>query len=171
MRASALNGIHGDGKINLAKGLDIEVSDGIPAVMNSDGCALNGSAWFVNGATFDRSDSTLLIRHDVESEPCVTFNLPDRILARNSHVHRVQWTSVSALRRRAEGAAERRVVIRRECGKLDQARLTGDRIRPRKGHSCVYVGNILYAFGGKTESGKYLNDLVIINTTIGEVRC
>jgi hypothetical protein len=34
--------------------------------------------------------------------------------------------------------------------------LNGDRIRPRKSHSCVCVGNMLYAFGGKTEGGKYL---------------
>jgi hypothetical protein len=33
-RPSALNGIHGEGKITLAKWLDIEVSNGIPAVMN-----------------------------------------------------------------------------------------------------------------------------------------
>jgi hypothetical protein len=85
MRPNALNGIHGEDKITLAKWLDIEVGDGIPAVMNSSGCALNGSAWFVSGALSDRSDSTLLIRHDTESELWVNFNLPDRILARNLH--------------------------------------------------------------------------------------
>jgi hypothetical protein len=30
---------------------------------------------------------------------------------------------------------------------------------------------MLYAFGAKTEGGKYLNDLVIIDATTGEVRC
>jgi hypothetical protein len=58
MRGSALNGIQGHAKITLAKWFDIEVGDGIPVVMNSDGCALNRSAWFVSGPTSDRSDST-----------------------------------------------------------------------------------------------------------------
>jgi hypothetical protein len=60
MHPSALNGFHGECKIILAKWLDIEVGDRIPAVTNSDGCALNGSASFLSGATSDRSDSTLL---------------------------------------------------------------------------------------------------------------
>jgi hypothetical protein len=30
---------------------------------------------------------------------------------------------------------------------------------------------MLYAFGAKTEGGKHLNDLVIIDTTTGEVCC
>jgi hypothetical protein len=41
--------------------------------------------------------------------------------AQLAQVHGVQRTSVSVLRRHAKGAAERRVAIRRECGKLDQA--------------------------------------------------
>jgi hypothetical protein len=142
-----LSGIHGEGKITLAKWLHTEVGDD---------CALNGSAWFMSGATSDRSDSTLLIPTAL-SQSYVTFNLLDRILARNSHM----FTESDGHLHLLFGAVRKELL--NDMWRYDESAesstrpdLNHDRIRPRKGHSCVCVGNMLYAFRGKTEGASNL---------------
>jgi hypothetical protein len=53
--------------------------------LDVDGCAFNASAWFLSGKTAKRSDSSVLIRYDVESELWISINPPNRFLPRNSH--------------------------------------------------------------------------------------
>jgi hypothetical protein len=90
------------------------------------------------------------------SQSYVTFNLPDRILARNPHM----FTESDGHLHLLFGAVRKKLLNawRYDEGAASSTKsdLNGDCICPRKGHSCVCVGDILYAFGGKTEGGKYL---------------
>jgi hypothetical protein len=140
--------------------------------MDVDGCVFNGSAWFLSGKTSKRSDSSVLIRYDVESELWISINLPNQFLPRNSHTFTLCnehiYLLFGATRKEKLNDVWRYDAIADSWTKPD---LSGDVVRRRTGHSCVCVGNLLYAFGGETDGGKFLNDLVIIDTTTRVVRC
>jgi hypothetical protein len=163
LRQRQLDGVFSKKGINLAKWTDLEVRDGIPALMNHDGCYFGNSAWFFGGTTASLADSNFLIQYNFESH--LWQQIPTSIPARNSHTFTACGDAIYLACGTSKKDCLNDVWKYTDLANLwELLKLTGDTIPKRCGHSCVAVDHLLVIFGGRTHAGKFLSDICIINT-------
>ena len=142
---------------------DIEVGESIPAIMNHDGCSINGSALFFGGVNVSLSNINTLIRYNFNANTWSTINTP--LQSRDSHT----MTALDGIAYICFGHSKKDYF--NDCYTFDEyqgtwspLKLKGDTPIGRIGHTCVIYDKKLVFFGGKTKEGELLNDVCFIDT-------
>ncbi|KAH0801887.1 Kelch motif family protein [Histomonas meleagridis] len=137
---------------------DIEVGDSIPALMNHDGCSMNGSAFFFGGVNISMLRINTLIRYNINAN---TWSVTTTtIQPRDSHT----ITSLNGKAYICFGKSKKEYfndcyVFDELQGGWEQLKVNGQTPIGRMGHSCVTFKNKLIFFGGKNKNEEFLNDV------------
>ncbi|KAH0789971.1 Kelch motif family protein [Histomonas meleagridis] len=137
---------------------DIEVSESIPALMNHDGCAMNGSVFFFGGLNVSMSRINTFIRYNFNANTWSIATTP--LQPRDSHT----VTSLNGKAYICFGHSKKEFF--NDCCVFDESQggwqtlqLNGQTPIGRIGHSCVAYQNKLIFFGGKDKNEELLNDI------------
>ena len=147
---------------SFVKWTDLEVAEGVPALMNHQGTRVGNVIYFFGGSNSSLADSNILVKYDILGQ---TWSVhPSDIPGRLGH----SVSSVNGKMYICFGNSKKFGILDDiwcySQDKWSMVRPKGDAPICRMGHTCIAAGKTLYFFGGEDKDGKLLNDVCVFDT-------